>query len=300
MYGLRALHYHGLIKQKQGYYAKYKTAFFEKNEFDVIFLGSSRSEVHYNPKTFDSITGKNSFNLGVSGATPKVAYAVLKAYLYKSKMPEDLVYEVDYQLLKYEAHEIKQFNNFFPFLSNPVLLDEFSKIDPRMRHFYYNPYYSFSYTGFKNLSSSLHGWMNIPNKTDTAYYKGFMRDVFSAPLDYNSSKPYFSWINVVERNYLDSIILICKKNNTRIILTSSPIFGGGKLSVVNKPQVVSQIRNIAAIHKIDYYDFSSLPFCNQRELFNDHDHMNAAGSDKYTKIFSLFYHNKIGLKSLNH
>jgi hypothetical protein len=63
LYSLRYLHYYGLLKQKQGYYGKFNLAFFNKNKFNVLFLGSSRSEMHYDTKIFDSITGRNSFNL---------------------------------------------------------------------------------------------------------------------------------------------------------------------------------------------------------------------------------------------
>jgi hypothetical protein len=292
LYGARELHYYGLLKQKTGYYAKYKTAFFEENNFDLLFLGSSRAEMHYNTKLFDSLTGRNSFNLSLAGATPRIAYAALKAYLVKSKMPRDLIYEVDYHYVKYESPDIKDFNNYFPFLSNPVLREEFTKIDPRIRHFYYNPYYSFPYTGFKNLSTSLHGWLNIPNKTDSLYHKGYLKEVFRPSLDFNLHTRYYSWFNVTDRNYLDSIIGICKKNNVRITLVSSPMFGGGKVDLINKEQIIRHIHVIASLHHITYQDFSSLPFCNQRRLFVDHYHMNAEGASVYTKYFAVFFNNK--------
>ena len=110
LYGLRKLHYRGLLKQTAGYYEKYNTAFINKNNFNVIFLGSSRAEMHYNTYIFDSLTKQNSFNLSLAGATPQVAFAALKAYLLNSKAPEYLFYEIDYHFLKYESNEIKNFN----------------------------------------------------------------------------------------------------------------------------------------------------------------------------------------------
>ncbi|MCE3226753.1 MAG: hypothetical protein K0S32_1304 [Bacteroidetes bacterium] len=292
MYGARELHYYGLLKQNKGFYSKYKTAFFEENNFDVLFLGSSRVEMHYNTRLFDSLTGRNSFNLSIKGATPRSSYAILKAYLSKSKAPVDLIYEIDYHFVKYESPEINDFNNYFPFLSNPVLREEFGKIDPSMKHFYYNPYYSFPYTGFKNLSTSIHGWLNIPNKTDSLYYKGYLKEVFRPSLDFNPSPKYYTWFNVTDRNYLDSIIHICKTNNTRLTLVSSPIFGGGKVDLINKEQIIRQLKNIGAINGLEYHDFSSLPFCNQRNLFVDHYHMNALGAGLFTKHFTVFFNNK--------
>lgn len=298
LFFIRHLHYYGLLKQQNGYYAKYKTAFLEKNNYDVVFLGSSRVEMHYNTQVFDSLTGRNSFNLSLAGATPIVAFAALKGYLHTSKSPEYLIYEMDYHFLKYPSSEIKEFNNYFPFLSNPVLRNSFSAIDSRMDHFYYNPYYSLPFTGFKNLSTSLHGWLNIPNKTDSLYHKGYLKEVLRPHLDFIPSKPQYSYFNLLERNYLDSIIILCKEKQIHITLLSSPLFAGGKLDLANKPAIISQLKNIAASNQIGYYDLSSLPFCSDRTLFVDHFHLNFYGALKFTVYFCDLYHNKLSIKTL--
>ena len=253
LYGLRYLHYYGLLKQQKGYYAKYKTAFFEKNNFNVVFLGSSRAEMHYNTFLFDSLTKKNSFNLSLAGATPQVAFAALKAY---------------------------------------------SKIDGRMPYFYYNPYYSWPYIGFKNLSTSIHGWLNIPNQIDSLYYKGYFKESLRPSLTFVHIEPYNAYFNIHNRNYLDSIITICKLNNTKITLLSSPTFAAGQVDLLNKKQIVLQVNNIAKIHDINYYDLSSLPFCNNRKLFIDHYHLNHLGANKYTTFLANFFNNKIAINSL--
>jgi hypothetical protein len=298
LYGLRYLHYYGLLKQQSGYYAKYKTCFFEKNRFNVLFLGSSRAEMHYNTRLFDSLTKQNSFNLSLAGATPQVAFAALKAYLVNSKPPNYLFYEIDYHFLKYKSQEIKEFNNYFPFLSNKTLLNEFTKIDARMPNFYYNAYYSWPYTGFKNMSTSLHGWFNIQNKTDSLYYKGYLKEVLRPNLNYVPVKKYTTFFNISDRNYLDSILLLSKQKNINITLMSSPIFAGGEVDLLNKKQIISQLNNIAKINHIQYFDLSSLPFCNNRKLFIDHYHLNYLGATKYTTFLSQFFNNKIATNSL--
>ena len=266
--------------------------------YDALFLGSSRVEMHYNTYLFDSLTKQNSFNLSLAGATPQVAFAALKTYLQSSKAPGYLLYELDYHFLKYISNEVKEFNNYFPFLSNKTLLTEFNNIDKRMTQFYYNPYYSWPYTGFKNMSTSLHGWLNIPNKTDSLYYKGYLKEVLRPVLNYIPVKKYYTFFNITDRNYLDSIITICKKNNIKIILLSSPIFAGGKVDLLNKTQIISQLNNIATINKIKYYDLSSLPFSKERNCFMDHYHLNYTGATKYTLFLSRFFNNKINTNSL--
>ncbi len=298
LYGLRYLHYKGLLKQTAGYYDKYNTAFLKKNDFNILFLGSSRAEMHYDTRLFDSLTGLNSFNLSLAGANPQIAFAALKIYLQKSKAPKYLIYEVDYHYLKYKSDQIKEFNNYFPYLSEPELRSEFSKVDPRMNHFYYNPYYSFPYTGFKNLSTSLHGWLNIPNQIDSLYYKGYFKESLRPSLLFNHITPYYTFFNVSDRSYLDSIITICKQRNTQITLVSSPIFAGGKVDLKNKEQIIKQLQNIAKRNNIHYYDLSSLPFCKERNLFVDHYHLNHFGATKFSTHFCSLFNNKIATISL--
>lgn len=299
LYGLRALHYRGLLRQQQGYYAKYSTCFFEANHYNLLFLGSSRAEMHYNTRIFDSITGLSSFNLSLAGATPQTAFAALRAYLLHSAAPDYLIYEVDYHTLKNKSMGIMEFNNYFPFLSNPVLREEFTRLDGRMQQFYYNPYASFPYTGFKNLSTSLHGWLGIPNKTDHLYHKGFFKEVLRPQLGYTPVKQQYGFIDPVQRQYLDSIALLCKKNNTRLTFFSSPLFAGGALDLSNSKQLVSQIGNIAGIHRIRYINLSSLSLCRQRELFIDHYHLNYAGANKFSLTAAKVFNNKIVNNPLN-
>lgn len=298
LYALRYLHYQGLLRQQRGYYAKYNTCFFEKNNFNVLFLGSSRAEMHYDIALFDSLTGQNAFNLSLAGATPQVAFAALKGYLQNSAPPAYLVYEVDYCALKFKSEGIREFNNYFPFLSNSTLRHEFTAIDSRMQQFYYNPYFSFPYTGFRNLSTSLHGWLGIPNKTDSLYDRGFFKEVVRPQLTYLPSNRYYDFINPTDRRCLDSIIACCRKNNIRITLVSSPVFGGGVVEISNKPQMMQQLNNIAAIHGIRYFDLSSAPFCNDRSLFIDHYHLNYRGALKFTRLLSDLFNNKIINNSL--
>lgn len=254
--------------------------------------------MHYNTQLFDRLTGSNSFNLSLAGATPQVAFAALKTYLQNSKAPGYLIYEVDYHFLKYKSTEVKEFNNYFPFLSNKTLLNEFSKIDKRMPHFYYNAYYSWPYTGFKNISTSIHGWLNIPNKTDSLYYKGYLKEVLRPQLNYVPVKKYYTFFNITDRTYLDSIIKICKKNNTHVTLVSSPIFAGGQVDLINKKQIIKQLNNIALVNRINYFDLSSMSFCKDRSCFIDHYHLNYKGATKYSLFLSQFFNNKIASGSL--
>lgn len=292
------MHYYGLLKQNKGYYQTYKTAFLEKNEFNVLFLGSSRVQMHYNTFLFDSINQTNAFNLSMAGATPKVAYYALKIYLSKSKTPTIVIYDVDYHNLNNESKEIKDFNNYFPFLKDEVVRNEFCKIDKRFKWFYYLPYYSLPYTGTKNLSTGLHGLFNIPNRTDSLFYKGYFKENTRKPLDVTFTKASNIKIDPIEYAYLDSLCQIGRAKNIEMVFCSSPIFAGGKLDVANKTELLNTILKLVQSYNYTYTDLSSLSFCDQRDLFVDHFHMNYQGARLFTLKMSELYRNNLVKKAL--
>jgi len=298
LYGLRYLHWKGLLQQEQGYYAKYRTAFLEKNEYDVVFLGSSRVAMHYNTAMFDSLTGSNSFNLSLSGATPRVSLAALKAYLEKSAVPKYIFLETDLHNVHANG-DIMESNNYFPFFQNQTLLNEFNQIDPRMKHFYYNAFYSSPYTGYKNISTSLHSWFGVKGKIDDRFYKGYVKNDYENGSCLQLVKPYKGGFSAMNGKYFEEIIRFCKQKNIQLVLVSSPMFAGGKIDLLNKGQIVTTLDAYAQLYGLQHWNLSSTPYCNQRNLFIDHFHMNYKGARLFTAKLADLYSNNCQKNALN-
>src|SRR5882762_1000467 len=85
LYVLRAIEYAGIRKNKKGEFAKLNQAFEEKNNFDILVIGSSRAECEFYTPIIDSATGLHSFNIGMTGAVMPLIRATLEAYLVHSK-----------------------------------------------------------------------------------------------------------------------------------------------------------------------------------------------------------------------
>lgn len=285
IYIARELIYIGARKNTKGIYDKFNTIFLKQNAYDVLFMGSSRAEMHFDPRIFDSLTGHYSYNIGVTGATPRIAFSVLKAYCSKSKAPKFLVFDVDIHFLKYGVDTIRNFPRYFPYLSNKVLLEQFSSIDPRFCSFKYNPLHSLPYSGTKMLSASLHGWLNKPGKYDTVYYQGHSAYVFEEfPKAHRS---FYAFIHPRERAYIDSIIRFSDKNNIKLILLTSPMYKDGLEEMVNKKAIVTQLQNIASIHKLEYWDMSKAAYSGRPDYFADNYHMKHQGARLFTLGFAF-------------
>lgn len=277
----------GIIKNKQGLFEKYTTMFLKANNYNVLFLGSSRTETHFNTRIFDSLTGLNSFNLGVTGASPRIAFGILKAYTSKSAMPEFLIYDLDFHFLKYGIDTIRHFPRYFPFLENKELFNQFNQMDSRFTQFKYNAVYSLPFSNMRLLAASLHGWLNITGKYDTTYYKGFTNVCFTDTLTSELNRPFYGYIHTVERNYIDSIIGFSKKNNIKLMLLTSPMYAAVAKEMINKSQVIKQLHDIASFNNLDYSDCSVRSYSIKKRYFTDYYHMTGEGAAIFTREFAV-------------
>lgn len=75
------------------YMAKYDHFFTEENDYNAVFVGSSRTFRHINPVLFDSIAGTKSFNFGIDGVGCPFNYLLTKDII-QSKQADKLDYIV--------------------------------------------------------------------------------------------------------------------------------------------------------------------------------------------------------------
>ena len=288
----RAFLYTGIKKNKEGIFNKYNELFLkEGNTYEVLFLGSSRAEMHFNPKVFDEVTGLNSYNMGISGASPKISLALLKTYCHQHQKPKHIIFNIDYFSLQNDTDRLNDFPRYFPYLRNSHLRNGLNQIDKRFNSFYYNPLHSLPYTQIEYLSAALHGWLTISGKYDTLMYKGYQTSELKKINNNDEPKPIYSFISIKNRGYIDSIVLFTKANNIKLTLVTSPVFGGGKKNVINKSDLTNQLKNISYINHLSYFDYTDSLNYQNPQLFADYFHLNRNGALKFSQSISLAFDN---------
>ncbi len=289
LFAYRYFLYVGVKKNKAGVFNKYNELFENNNNnFNVLFLGSSRAEMHFDTQVFDDITGQNSYNLGMSGAWPKMSFTVLKTYCQQHKKPTHLIYAIDYFWLQNENDKLQNCANLFPYFNNNYLLKNLNAIDGRCYFFYANPLQSLPHTQLNFLSASLHGWFNIAGKYDTLWHKGFYKNVIAESVaDFVETES--DYINIVNRNYTDSIIQFSKKNNIKLCLVAAPISSGALKNNAYKTKLSNSIKNVAVINNLPFIDYTDSTICAQPNYFSDKFHLNYQGAQKFTTSFALYF-----------
>ncbi|MBS1634774.1 MAG: hypothetical protein JST26_02550 [Bacteroidetes bacterium] len=293
-----ALHWflmEGMRRNSTGIYGKYTTTFVRPNTYNTIMLGSSRMFMHLDNELFDSITGTNSYNIGLPGATTRMSYACLRAYCVNSKLPETVFYELDFHISHLETDTVYNFTTYFPYLGNEELYSRFTTIDSRFRGFRYVPFYSLPYSGIPSLSAAIHGWFGKEGYYDHYFRKGFFRNELMD--DYNNVriKKYNGYIGRETRDYLDSLILFCREKHISLHFTMSPVYRDSQSEVLNRDRIIEQYGDIATMNRIMLWDYSrDTAIVNHKVYFEDNYHMLYPGARLYTRKIAVEYHNISG------
>jgi hypothetical protein len=292
LYALQWFVMEGIRRNPKGNFEKYSTIFLKKNNYNTLIAGSSRAFMHLDNSLFDSLTGSNSYNIGLAGASTRVSYIALKAYCVNSQMPKTVLFEIDYHISHLSTDTVFNFNQYIPYLGNDVLYTDFQKIDGRFRYFKHVPVYALPYLNTRSLSSALHGWLKKPGLYDDSFYKGFYRNL-NRDKEYNFKVKRFTGIISSEnRQYLDSVVNFCDRHHCRLIFTISPAYKDAQKEVINKDQIIEHYRNIARAKGIPLFNYSEDPdIMNNKSYFEDNYHLLYAGSRIYTRKIARDFNN---------
>ena len=98
---------------------------------DVLFVGSSRTFYHVNPRIIDSITGLSSFNAGTDGAGLLEMNMILQSYLKTHEPPKQLILELSWQAFSIDGWgPIFNPNTYYPFLDNEIVYSTLKPYKP--------------------------------------------------------------------------------------------------------------------------------------------------------------------------
>jgi hypothetical protein len=292
LYGLQWLINKGLRNNQKGVYEKYSTLFLKKNSFNALILGSSRAEMHTDVALLDSLTGLHTFNAGVSGATTRMAYVILRSYLVNSTVPKTIFFECDFHISHLKTDTIFNFPRYFPYLSNEMLYNGFKAIDSRFTQFRYNPLCSLPYSGINSLSPALHGWTATSGNYDDAYHNGFFKNTEIDHYDHFNTFKYAGYMHPETRQYLDSLIGFCEAHSCRLVFMMSPAYKHAQREVTNKDKIIEQYKSIAFTHHIPVFEHSNdTDIVTHRAYFEDNYHMLYSGARLFTRKIAADFNN---------
>lgn len=184
-------------------------------EFDVVILGSSRSNNHFVTQMFTD-QGLKTFNFGMQGSKLFESDLVLKLLLEKKNKIKNVIIDVDVNLRsdkKSEAVILK----FLPYLHDSEAIKKHLMIMAGYDFLYYIPFYRYvkyeTKIGVREMF-----FCSINKKNKELDFGGY-----SALENSNTTLTENLNVNPIRNEYYEEIKSICKRNNINLIAIMTPM-----------------------------------------------------------------------------
>lgn len=257
---------------------------------DIVFLGSSHANSTFDPKVFDDVIGKVSFNLGSSNQTPKTSYYILKEFL-KKQHPRILVQEVYWDVLTNKVEETAVNSQQLLYMHPGtnwlgIYANAFSE---KERETFIikglNPFYRLKGIALRHLTARPPA---VEQTQPSVQYKGRGYRPYLITADGSRKGEVIKRLNGFtgysseQLQYLQKTLDLAKSRDMKIILVMAPIMPEvfDSLNCYNNVEQVTT--QIARNNNVDYIDFNRLiqkkGIFLPTSYFGDEHHVNEKGA----------------------
>lgn len=246
----------------------------DKN-FDVIFMGSSRTQNHMVAKLFND-KGIKAYNFGMSGSKLEETALLLKLMLERNYKVKNIILDVDLNLNS-NSHSDAVRAMYLPYLHCSETIRNHYKNEASYNKFLYIPFYRYiendAKIGFREMFFSA-----INKKTNALANNGYF------PLGGNGKNMKYDLSDYSpKRNYAyEEIKALCKKDNIHLIAISTPM--------CQECQSDAYFSSIQSVYP-EVYNYEDK--VTDDKDFSSCGHMNTAGAKLFTTIIlNDFINNK--------
>ena len=246
-------------------------AFF-KRKADVLILGPSTANHHYDCQILKDSLGMTCYNAGRDGQNVIYNAMVLEAFLTRCTPKMVIVETAGSTLSDAWMSALNDFNCYYGVLK-PIdnILDSIATPIDRVKRLSGIYRYNKTWEWLLNAKISeevadLDGYRPMPVNKDAKFGPVRLKGQFV--------------IDKTCKHYLDKIISDCKKRNIKLLITSSPSLA------VDFGNFLPEIEAYCKKHSVDFLSWNGdTAYTNHSELFYDRTHLNADGAKMFTKDF---------------
>lgn len=299
---------------------------YEQDNIDVLFVGSSHCYRSFIPELLDEKMKANTFNAGSSSQQLDGSYMIIKEAAKYNDIEHiylELYFDMAFQEYKNRSD-----------LTNVYIISDYLKPSWDKLQYLLNAsskeYYIYSFIPARRNWEKFFDAdyvKNIVKKKQSKDYKDYEGSYISGGVEAYGGKGYVAHKQIVEDwNYfsnknskyiwngiepdnisedwldlLEDIIQFCDQKGIELTLISAPMSNYFVVGVQNYDSYVELVRNLITDTDVDYYDFNLCReeyFPNTSTLFNDIDHVNHYGAEKFSQLFADFVNGEISEETL--
>lgn len=284
--GLDAMISHGLANSAGHPHQAWREICSGSFASDIVILGTSRALSHYDPYIIDSITGMQSYNLGMGGYSINIELMKYRYYCHYNPRPKYLIYDVDQLLLTIDTavhqHQSEQFLPLFydGAIRKDLMSVGYSWIDayiPMAR------YWGYQIVNKRGLLECL----GLKHYCDYPSYKGHHpdHDIWNiSHLMFTDSIP--SNVNEEAKTMFINFVQQCQESGVQLIFVTSPVYYCYVEMSPDWNKYIAWFDSISSAKDIPYLNYTDHPICRDSMMFNAGVHLTSDGTRTWSEILS--------------
>lgn len=271
---------------------------------DVLFQGSSRVEMMLNPAIVEAETGLSCYNLGLNGNSIEHQLALLQLYLRHNPKPKYLFLEISPEYLQQSNLGFYTFA-FVLQLHDPYFGGLVRKRDPRFYALSHVPllkYALFNHTLVPEALAGLGRWLTGGPREKT-YRKGFAPSPFvrfDETFDrFRTGHPGGFVAETDSGKYaaFQRYFRFARSQGIRVVAYEAPLLAEYQRLHRNRAEQHAQLDSLCRHEGVPFLHLDPNPRWADRRFFYNANHLNAEGTDLFTKQLTERIVNELGLPS---
>jgi len=281
-----------LYKYKYIVSARNEEIFEGKKDYDVLFIGSSRTYRSVYPKIIDSICGTNSYNAGVESGGIDDFKLMLDGYLQNHPAPKVLVLTLD--LFSFgKDYDVHFYPQYYPYINNQALKSDLIEYGHNMNVIEKFPFLMITYFDDylkERAIRFLRGLDTLSTgpSADIIVYKGFESNS-DFHIKQNEIVKVRERMSITKESIrtLNEMLEECNRHKIKVVFTYAPEYNHSlQRASTNIDSVFGLIANTAKKNNIRYIRDDSLEICKDPMLFFNNTHLNKQGAIVYSLILA--------------
>jgi hypothetical protein len=282
----------GLRVSGYGEYKEWNEIFNGNINADLVINGSSRPFTAISPSILDSVLHLKSFNLAMNGS--EFCHTNTKYLIYNefNKAPKIVIQALDmHSLRKTDALPFPE--QFLPYFENDLIkklvvsYGDFSTFDFYIPSFKYLYKYTVQFVGICEYFNLIH----FNNRNYKGYRKTNLKtwDGEGETTKFIIKHPHGIVINLdtISVKLFDSFLQNSKKLNIKVILVYPPLFIEYQYLIINREEIMNLYKQFTKKYDLIFLDYSNDPISYNKSLFYNANHLNAEGSEIFSKKLSI-------------
>lgn len=282
------LHYGGLEKYDSHRFSRLDQVVNGREQYDIVYFGTSRTHVHINPCVVDSILGLKSYNAGMDGASLNEIKMLFDLYLKSHSSPKIILITLDKSCLD-DNKGILYPVQYYKYIHEDIVYDFLKSYDQKVVAYKY-----FSFLGFSSYDdyTRFNGIRALLGKKDASNSVYSCRGYLSNGPEGNYTElsgqikvSKYANMAITVKQTLDYFIEQCSKKGIVLYFNYAPEY----IDNNNDPTAVSFFENMNNYLSLKGYAlnrFDTISVFKNKLYFKNQGHLNEKGASIYSECIA--------------